>query len=192
MNADSQNIRCARGFRRDLRLNRPGARFPGGSTKAGLQMEASPRFSPGQAMIEFALVAGLLVLIALVGIQFAIIGNAALAVNQYAYSVARYASVNYLDQNLSNPNSDTSIQALIPPTISGTNGSGGALATVTLTPCAAPPNNFGSTVTVTVSYDLVGGNKIFLPNPFSIASSVLNASVPFPTTVSATQRAFCE
>ncbi len=159
---------------------------------AGLRVGAGPTFCAGQAMIEFALVAGLLVLIALVGIQFAIIGNAALAVNQYAYSVARYASVNYLDQNLSNPNSDTSIQALIPPTISGTNGSGGALATVTLTPCAAPPNNFGSTVTVTVSYDLVGGNKIFLPNPFSIASSVLNASVPFPTTVSATQRAFCE
>jgi TadE-like protein len=159
---------------------------------ADLRREVSLFFSAGQAMVEFAFVAGLLLLIALVGIQFAIIGNAALAVNQCAYSVARYASVNYQDQNLGNPNSDAQVQALIPPAIGGTGSSGTALATIALTPCAAPPNNFGSVTTVTVTYDLVGGKKIFLPNPFSIVSGVLNANVGFPTTVSATQSAFCE
>jgi hypothetical protein len=159
---------------------------------ADLHREVSQFFSAGQAMVEFAFVAGLLVLIALVGIQFAIIGNAALAVNQCAYSVARYASVNYLDSKLSDPGSDSQVQALIPPTIGGTGSSGSALATIAVTPCAAPPNNFGSVTTVTVTYDLVGGNKIFLPNPFSIVSAVLNANVAFPTKVSATQTAFCE
>jgi hypothetical protein len=159
---------------------------------ADLPMEVGPLFAAGQAMVEFALVAGLLVLIALVGIQFAVIGNASLAVNQCAYSVARYASVNYLDQNLSSPNSDAQVQALIPPSIGGNDSHGTALATISVTPCAAPPNNFGSKVVVTVTYDLVGGNKIFLPNPFAIVSNVLNANVAFPTTVSATQSAFCE
>ncbi|HVA81380.1 MAG TPA: TadE/TadG family type IV pilus assembly protein, partial [Candidatus Binataceae bacterium] len=159
---------------------------------AGLARAAGPSFAAGQAMVEFAFVAGLLLLIALVGIQFAIIGNADLAVNQYAYSVARYASVNYLDSSLSNPNTDSSVQALLPPTIGGDNSGGTALATISLTPCAAPPNNFGSTATVTVTYDLVGGNKIFLPNPFSMASGAVIGSVAFPTTVSATQKAFCE
>jgi TadE-like protein len=159
---------------------------------ADLRPEVSPFFSAGQAMVEFAFVAGLLLLIALVGIQFAIIGNAALAVNQCAYSVARYASVNYLDSNLSSPNSDSQVEALIPPTIGGNNSQGAALATITVTPCAAPPNNFGSVATVKVTYDLVGGKKIFLPNPFSMISGVLNANVAFPTTISATQSAFCE
>jgi TadE-like protein len=159
---------------------------------ADLHPGVSLFFYSGQAMVEFALVAGLLVLIALVGIQFAIIGNAALGVNQCAYSVARYASVNYQDSNLANPSSDSKVQALIPPSIGGTSSSGTALATITVIPCAAPPNNFGSVAKVTVSYDLVGGKKIFLPNPFSIVSNVLNANVAFPTTVSATQSAFCE
>lgn len=146
----------------------------------------------GQAMVEFAFVAGLLVLISLAGIQFAIIGNAALAVNQCAYSVARYASVNYLDSSISSPNSDPSVTALIPPSIGGNNAQGTALTTISITPCAAPPNNFGSKTVVTVTYDLVGGKKIFLPNPFVIVSKVLNADIGFPTTVSATQTAFCE
>ena len=90
------------------------------------------------------------------------------------------------------PGSDAQVTALIPPTIGGTGSSGTSLATISVTPCAAPPNNFGSVTTVTVTYDLVGGKKIFLPNPFSIVSAVLNANVAFPTTVSATQTAFCE
>jgi hypothetical protein len=139
-------------------------------------------------MVEFAVVAGLLLFVLLMAIQVAIIGNAALAVNQYAYSVARYASVNYYDSNLSNPNSDPSIQALVPPTISGNDSGGNPLANVTLTQCAAQPNTFGSTATATVSYNLNTGKKIFLPNPFKMLSS----GVSIPTTLSASQAAFCE
>lgn len=143
-------------------------------------------------MVEFAFVAGLLVLISLAGIQLAIIGNAALAVNQCAYSIARYASVNHQDQLLSSPNGDSNVTSLIPPAIGGNNSTGTALANISITPCAAPPNTFGSKTVVTVTYDLQGGGKIFLPNPFRIISKVLNADVAFPTTLSATQTAFCE
>jgi Flp pilus assembly protein TadG len=141
-----------------------------------------------QAMVEFAVVAGLLFFVLLMAIQVAIIGNAALAVNQYAYSVARYASVTYYDSKLSSPNSDPSVQALVPPTIAGNDSSGNPLATVTLTQCAAQPNTFGSTASVTVSYNLSTGNKIFLPNPFKMLSS----GVSIPTTLSSKQAAFCE
>ena len=45
-------------------------------------------------MVEFALLATVGLMVLLVGIQFAMIGQAALAVSQGAYIGARYASVN--------------------------------------------------------------------------------------------------
>jgi hypothetical protein len=136
------------------------------------------RFGAGQALVEFALVAGILVLIMIIGIQFALIGDAALAVNQLAYSAARYASVNYSTTSLSV--SSAGIVPLIPPQLTPT----GALSVSLSQPCAASPNNFGSTAIVTVTYDLQAGGKIFLSNPF--------LGVPITTTVAATQSAFCE
>lgn len=129
-------------------------------------------------MVEFALVAGVLVLIMIVGIQYAIVGNAALAVNQLAYSAARYASVNYSTTTLSA--SSSGIAALIPEQLTAA----GALTVALTQPCAAAPNNFGSAAIVTVTYDLDTAGEIFLSNPF--------LGVPIPTTVSATQSAFCE
>ena len=140
------------------------------------------RFRAGQAMIEFALVGGLLVLILLMGIQLAIIGEAALAVNQLAYSTARYASVKYSDGKLSTPGTDPSVTAMIPPSLVASS------LTIALTqPCAAPVGSstvFGSVAIVSVQYDLSTSNRIFLPNPF--------LGISLPTSVSATQRAFCE
>jgi len=46
-------------------------------------------FRRGQAMVEFALIATLSMVVLLVGIQFAIIGQAALAVTQASYLGAR-------------------------------------------------------------------------------------------------------
>lgn len=138
-------------------------------------------FASGQAMIEFALVGGILILVLLAGIQLAIIGDAALAVNQLAYSVARYASVKYSDSGLSKPGTDSNVTALIPPSLAASS------VTISLSPCTLPTGSttvFGSVATVTVQYDLTASNRIFLPNPFF--------GISLPTSVSATQKAFCE
>jgi Flp pilus assembly protein TadG len=139
------------------------------------------KLSAGQAMIEFALVGGLLILVLLMGIQLAIIGMSDLAVNQYAYSVARYSSVNFSDTGLSTPGTDSNVTALMPPSLSA------SAATVTVAKCTIPAGAstvFGAVTTATVQYDLVSSNRIFLPNPFF--------GISLPTTVSATQKAFCE
>jgi Flp pilus assembly protein TadG len=50
------------------------------------------RLSRGQSMVEFALGATLALAVMLIGIQFALIGQSALAVNQAAEALARYAA----------------------------------------------------------------------------------------------------
>src|ERR1700739_1725021 len=52
------------------------------------------RISRGQAAAEFALIAPVVIIVLLVGVQFALIGQAALALSQGASAVARYAAVN--------------------------------------------------------------------------------------------------
>src|SRR5258705_3325708 len=70
----------------------------------------------GQAMVEFALFATLSMVLLLVGIQFAIIGQAALAVTQASYLGARAASVN---SSLTNSSLQNAIANQMSPTISG-------------------------------------------------------------------------
>lgn len=144
-------------------------------------------------MIEFALIGGLLVLVLLMGIQLAVIGEAALGANQLAYSTARYASVYYFqDTAVQSPgtlNGDSKISALIPPSLvtSGSSGSSTTNPTIQLVQSCAPPTGgtvFGQVAQVQVQYDLVASNRIFLPNPFF--------GISLPTSVSAAQKAFCE
>jgi len=127
----------------------------------------------GQAMVEFALIATLVLLVLLVGIQFALIGQAALAVSQASYLGARTASVN---PALTNATIGPAISSQISPTISG--------ATVTLTNTNAatcgPPRGYGCPITVTVNYDAT--SKLFLPN----------FGITFPTSLSATESAMTE
>jgi hypothetical protein len=52
------------------------------------------QLSRGQSMVEFALGATVALAVMLIGIQFALIGQSALAVNQAAAALARYASQN--------------------------------------------------------------------------------------------------
>jgi len=52
------------------------------------------RISRGQAMVEFALISTLAIIVMVVGVQYALIGQAALAVSQGASVLARYAAVN--------------------------------------------------------------------------------------------------
>jgi len=140
----------------------------------------------GQAMVEFALIATLAMVLLLVGIQFAIIGQAALAVTQASYLGARAASVN---STLTSNSLQTAIANQMSPTISG--------ATVTLTntsdpTCTAGPGgtrSFGCPINVTVTYDAT--SKLFLPSQWSMLGTGTNL-ITFPTSLTSTQSAMTE
>lgn len=125
-------------------------------------------------MVEFAFVLTVALFVLVLGIQFALIGQAALAVTQLSYTVARYASVNpsYTQSDINNY-----WPTVVSPTINDS-----SKLTVTLQTACASPNPFGTPVTVSVNYNLSG--KIFLPNPF--------LGVKLPAAVSSVQTAFCE
>ena len=108
-------------------------------------------------MVEFAIVLTLSLIILMVTIQFAIIGNAALAVTQVSYAGARYASISLTNDPVSYVKSHASpIINRANLTVCDPSCPGAATCTGTRT--------FGSPVTVSVSYDLKG--NMFLPNPF--------------------------
>jgi Flp pilus assembly protein TadG len=141
-------------------------------------------FRNGQAMVEFALIATLALVVLLVGIQFALIGQAALAVSQASYLGARFASVN---TNALQADVIAQINAQGSPTITTP---ANAL-TVTMTcldsanasiACAAP-RPFGEQVSVNIRYDAT--SKIFLPS-----NTLLG--ITFPTNLTATENAMTE
>lgn len=144
-------------------------------------------FHRGQAMVEFALIATLSMVVLLVGIQFAIIGQAALAVTQASYLGARAASVN---SSLTSNSLQTAIANQISPTISG--------ATVTLTnttdpTCTAGPGgtrSFGCPINVTVTYDAT--SKLFLPSQWTMLGLTHGPVITFPTSLTSTQSAMTE
>src|SRR6266851_4394198 len=125
--------------------------------------------SRGQSLVEFTMTLALILLF--VTIQFALIGDAALAVTELAYVGARYAAVNpSFDQSTV----ATYMKSVASPTIGGNNG---ADLTITVNPTAPLPRAIGTAVSVTVSYKL--NSKLFLPNPF--------LGITFPTTLSGIQ-----
>jgi Flp pilus assembly protein TadG len=132
--------------------------------------------SRGQSAVEFAIIAPIALVVMLIGIQFALIGQAALAVSQASFLGARTASV---DGTLTSATLSTAISNQMSPTISG--------ATVTLTPGGAascgPPRTFGCPFTVAVTYD--ASSKIFLPS-----STLLGTT--FPTNLTFTESAMTE
>jgi Flp pilus assembly protein TadG len=146
---------------------------------------ARSRISRGQGAVEFALILLLTLVVMLVGVQFAMIGQTALALSQGASAIARYAAVNEPLGTLSASYSgapDAGMQNLLSPSI-GTNSwadltvtinsyKGGTASTTTAAPVATVDR-----AVVTLSYDASG--KIALPNPFL-------GMVTFPTALSAT------
>ncbi len=128
----------------------------------------------GQSLVEFALILTLVLLVILLAIQFALIGEAALALGQMNYQGARYAAVN--------PNADqtavTSYMVSVgSPTVTTNNG---ANLTVTLTPNTA--RTFGQPVTVSVVFN--AASLVVLPNPFF--------GISFPTQLQSTETAMTE
>ena len=137
--------------------------------------------SPAQAAVEFAFAVPIVSVMLVVGIQFAIIGAAALALGQANYQGARYAAVNTSANQTAVQNYMLSVAS---PMISANSGS---YLTATLSP--APPCAFGSQVTVSVTYDV--SHLLALPNPF-LKIPPLFPGISFPTSLTNSESAFCE
>ncbi len=140
------------------------------------------RISRGQSMVEFAMISSVALAVMLIGVQFAVIGQAALAVSQGSSALARYVAVNPGTFGTQNGTATlpSAASALLSPTIND------AHLTVTI----ASYQNDGSTVEtgtiipsqdqvkISLSYDAT--NKIFLPT-----HTILGIS--FPTSLTAAE-----
>ncbi|HUY17834.1 MAG TPA: TadE family protein [Candidatus Binataceae bacterium] len=128
-----------------------------------------------QAAVEFAIILTVALIVLVVGVQFAIIGEAALALGQANYQGARWAAVNATSYTQAGVQSY--MVSVASPTIGANNGS---YLTTTLSPSS--PCTFGATVTVSVSFN--AAHLIAVPNPF--------LGIKFPTTLTNSESAFCE
>ncbi|HVA82307.1 MAG TPA: TadE/TadG family type IV pilus assembly protein [Candidatus Binataceae bacterium] len=140
----------------------------------------------GQAAVEFAFIAVIVMVVLLVGIQFALIGQAALAVSQASSALARFASINpgQLGPNGSVAMNST-IEQLVSPSIL-TNGGNDLTITIasysqnTTTTTNSP--TLGDRAVISISYNATG--KIALPNPF--------LHITFPSSLTASESALYE
>jgi Flp pilus assembly protein TadG len=128
-----------------------------------------------QAAVEFALIAPVVFVTMLVGVQFAIIGAAALGLAEVAYQGARYAAVN---TSYTQDQVKTYMLSVASPIISTSNGT-----YLTATMTGSPTCAFGSTVRINVSFNI--NHLVVLPNPFM-------GIVSFPSQLTNAQSAFCE
>lgn len=132
-------------------------------------------FARAQAAVELALIAPVAIVLMLVGIQYAILGVAALGLGQADYQAARYASVN-TSAGQSGVTSYVLSQAS--PIITASNGK-----YLTVGVNSASPCTFGNSVSVALTFDL--NHLVVLPNPFM-------GMVTFPSSISNTESAMCE
>jgi Flp pilus assembly protein TadG len=128
-------------------------------------------WSRAQSLIEFALISPLVLIGLLVGIQFALIGAGALALDQGAYQGARYASLN---SSASQANVKSAVDSVISPLVK---------ANYSLAMNPTTTRATGTAVQVTLTWN--ANPMIFLPNPFFFGIS-------FPTSFSATESAYTE
>jgi Flp pilus assembly protein TadG len=128
-----------------------------------------------QAAVELALIAPVAIVLMLVGIQYAILGTAALGLGQADYQAARYASVN---TSAGQSGVTSYILSQASPIITAGNGK-----YLTVNVNSASPCTFGNAVTVALTFDL--NHLVVLPNPFM-------GMVTFPATISNSESAMCE
>ena len=141
-----------------------------------------------QAMVEFALVLIIAVIVLFGSVQLALIGQLALALGQMNYQGVRYAAVSpdCIDVKtpcgLSNQSITQYMLSVASPTIvSITNANANAL-TVNYSNVTNPGKKrlAGDTVKIALTLDI--SSKIFLPN----------LGLPFPTSLTHTEQAFTE
>jgi Flp pilus assembly protein TadG len=146
------------------------------------------RIGRGQTAVEFAMVSILALVLMMVGVQFALIGQTALALSQGASAIARYAAVNEGTLGASYSGApNAAMQTLLSSSL-GTNSwadltvtitsvEGGTASTTTPTPTPMTDR-----AAVTLSYDAT--SKIALPNPFLRIPGIF-PGISFPTALSA-------
>jgi Flp pilus assembly protein TadG len=129
------------------------------------------RISRAQAMVELALIAPVIMIGLVVGVQFAIIGAGALALSQGAYQGARYASIHSGDTPA---NVKSALDTVISPIVKSNYS-------LSMTPTTSPRAT-GTAVQVTLNWN--ASSMIVLPNPFF--------GISFPSSYSATETAYTE
>lgn len=157
---------------------------------AATRWEGSGR---GQAAVEFALVLSVGLIILVVAIQMALIGETALALGQVNYQGARYAALHQCATASDVAAFMTSVAsptlragncgANMAVTVTDINGTSSASGNCATPGCAGTPRTFGSEVTVSVVYT-IPPSQLFLPNPF--------LGVSLPATLSSTEAAMSE
>ncbi len=134
----------------------------------------------GQAMVEFAIIATLAIMLLLIGIQLAVIGQADLAVGQLAYFGARYAAVNYTEPT---GNVVSTMINNASPTISKyLTASNITISCSNPSDCTPPRQSMSQSVTVTINYDAT--KNLVLPKTF--------LGLTFPTNLSAQETMMSE
>jgi Flp pilus assembly protein TadG len=128
----------------------------------------------GQASVELALIMPIVLFLMVIGVQFAIVGVAALGLGQVNYQGARYAATN---GSASSSDIQNYMVSVASPMISANSGS---YLTSTVSP--TPPCTFGSSITVSVTFN--AAHLLALPNPFF--------GINFPTSLTNSATAFCE
>jgi Flp pilus assembly protein TadG len=151
------------------------------SARSKLPRLRGNRFSRGQTMVEFALGATLTLVVMLIGVQFAIIGQVVLALNQGASTLARYAAVHPGTVSSGAASSlPIPAQQLLSPTILTGSGSDLTVTVSSLKPNgtteAGTPIQGQDQVVINLSYDAT--KKVVLPS-----STLLGLT--FPTTLTA-------
>jgi Flp pilus assembly protein TadG len=148
----------------------------------GHQRRYRSRSSSGQSAVEFAMVSTLALAVMLIGVQFAIIGQAALAVSQGSSALARYIAVNPGTFGTQNGTATLpgAASALLSPTINDAHltvtiasyqSDGATVETGTIIPSQ-------DQVKISMSYDATA--KIFLPTHTLLGIS-------FPTTLTSAE-----
>ena len=149
------------------------------STRRAFIARALRAMQRGQAMVEFGFIATLAIILLLIGIQLAVIGQADLAVGQLAYFGARYAAVNYTQPT---SNVVSTMMSNASPTISKYLTAGQITVTCTNPADCTPPRQMNQTVTISISYD--ASKNLVLPKTFM--------GLTFPTTLSASETMMSE
>lgn len=149
------------------------------------------RFSRGQSAVEFALISVFVLAVMVLGIQYAIIGQAAVAVSQGSAALARYAATNMGALGTNNgtvkaSSLSASVQALLSQSILTNGGNDLTITVTTNTNTGAvetgTPQGQSDQLIVSLSYNTT--SKIALPNPF-LAMPPLFPGIPLPSTVAA-------
>ena len=133
----------------------------------------SNRISRGQSAVEFALISIAFLLVILLGVQWAIIGQAALALSQGASAIARYAAIAEPQGGIGLTYSgapNAAMQALLSPTILS---NGGGDLTVTINSYKGGTASTAATNPVTPTFDRAvvtlsysTSSKVVLPSSF--------------------------